>query len=70
MSASLKVILAATAIAALASPVLAQQSEPHRLAPAASAAHSHGSIVRTYRLERRPTYKDSCGYDMYAQCYQ
>ncbi len=46
MRTSLKVILAATAIAILASPVMAQ-SESHRYAAATSVSGEHGSITRT-----------------------
>jgi hypothetical protein len=46
MRTSLKVILAATAIATLASPVMAQ-SESHRYA-ASSISKAHGSVARVH----------------------
>jgi Tfp pilus assembly protein FimT len=78
MTKSLKVILAATTIAALASPAMAQQSERHRHTSSASIAHSHGSAIRTREhahevVHRKPvensqTYHNDCGSDIYAQC--
>jgi hypothetical protein len=74
MTKRLKLILAATAIAALASPVMAQQSERHQHASSPSIAHSHRSarpheVVQTKSVEKHQSYKNECGYDMYVQCY-
>ncbi len=78
MTKNLKVILAASAIAALAFPAMAQQSEPHQRAPSARTAHTHGSVVstrghahevvHTKPAENGPTYHNDCGSDIYAQC--
>jgi hypothetical protein len=46
MRTSLKMMLAATAIATLASPVMAQP-ESHRHAAEASVSNAHGSVART-----------------------
>ncbi len=76
MRTSLKVILAAVAIAALASPVMAQsRSHPHA-APSASIANARGSVahIRTGRfapgvvVEGSQIRLDDCVHVAFPQC--
>jgi hypothetical protein len=55
MSTSLKVILAATAIAAVTSPVLAQSESRAYAAPSASTGNARGSVAHT-RTSRLPAW--------------
>jgi hypothetical protein len=50
MSTSLKLILAATAIAVVASPVMAQSQSRAYARPSASIANARGSVAQTRRL--------------------
>jgi hypothetical protein len=70
----MRVIIAAIGVAVLASPVMAQQSEPHP--GAASIVRAHGSVIRTHarqvvhseREEGGQIRSDDCKPYIYAQC--
>jgi hypothetical protein len=71
MQTNLKVILAATAIAALASPVMAQtESRPHA-APSARIVNAHGQAGRAYTeqaAESQVRVNSDCAHRQFPQC--
>jgi hypothetical protein len=71
MRTNLKVILAATAIAALASPVMAQsESHPHA-APSARIVNAHGQAGRAYigqATESQVRVNSDCAHRQFPQC--
>jgi hypothetical protein len=75
MTANMRIIIAAVGIAILASPVMAQQSERHSQASAASVAHPHGYATRAHArqtVQREPVEVDRFRTDdcrsVFAQC--
>jgi hypothetical protein len=77
MTTSMRVIIAAISVAVLASPVMAQQSEPHPRASSASIARAQGSVIRNHArqvvVHREPVeggqiHTDDCTPYIYAQC--
>jgi hypothetical protein len=76
MRMSLKVILAATAIAAVASPVMAHSQSRAHAGPSASVANARGSVAHT-RISRLPAWGavggnqirlDDCVHVAFPQC--
>ncbi len=55
MTTNMKVMIAAIAVAVLASPAMAQQSGPHSRAAAASLARAHGSVAGARVFQPAPS---------------